>query len=274
MRVRILMMQKDESLLLEPWLAYHVNLVGAENVTVFDNGSKDEGVRSILKAATAKGVNVILQFNTREDFAQKGTRIADQIRAFDKSDPADFYIPIDCDEFVVARTQYDNFVCCSDLFFEALRPHMGESSILQIGFGYDNNPRLRGTFFTKGRLKTFFAQNTVKSLDLGFHRGSTILGGGATRTQIGYIHMHNKPFKVLIDSARTKMEGRVPDFSVETLLAHREKRGTGFHLVSELLLQNDQEYIELLHVKYKDIKLFQSNVLEERMRSLNVDLPY
>ena len=38
-RVRCIMMQKDESFLLEPWLLYNGYLFGFENLTVYDNGS-------------------------------------------------------------------------------------------------------------------------------------------------------------------------------------------------------------------------------------------
>ena len=40
-KVACVMMQKDEAILLEPWLTYHGHLFGLENLFVIDDGSDD-----------------------------------------------------------------------------------------------------------------------------------------------------------------------------------------------------------------------------------------
>ena len=57
-RVACLMMQKDEALLLRPWLLYHGLLFGFENLYVYDNGSTSDAVLAILREFAAVGVHV------------------------------------------------------------------------------------------------------------------------------------------------------------------------------------------------------------------------
>src|SRR5471030_579275 len=99
------MMQKDETYLLEPWLVYHGHLFGFENLFVFDNGSASLEVRHILARFTREGVNVDWGYASRRDFLAKGELIGGLIRTLDQRGEYDFLIPLDCDEFIVLRTE-------------------------------------------------------------------------------------------------------------------------------------------------------------------------
>jgi hypothetical protein len=41
LRIALLMMQKNERLLLDPWITYHRSLVDPASIFVFDNGFTD-----------------------------------------------------------------------------------------------------------------------------------------------------------------------------------------------------------------------------------------
>lgn len=68
MKVAVLMMQKDEYRLLEPWILHHAELFGLENLYVYDNGSTDERCLSVLKKYSEKGMSVVYDRRTFEDF--------------------------------------------------------------------------------------------------------------------------------------------------------------------------------------------------------------
>lgn len=274
MIIRIAMMQKDEAVLLRPWIDYHSALVGARNLTIFDNGSSDPGVLGVLDAAEGEGVEVIRDYPTFEHFSAKGTLIADRIKAFDRDDPADFYFPLDCDEFLVAQRRNDTIATDTAGLEEALRPHLGAPEVLRIGFGFDNDPREKGRFFPKGRAKSFFAMNACDHLDLGFHRARARSTAETQIVDVGYLHLHNKPLPLLQDGARQKMLGRVADFSRETLIAHREARGQGFHLINELLFETEEEYFDFVREKYAKAQAIHFPGFLDRMTALNTEVPY
>lgn len=135
-------------------------------------------------------------------------------------------------------------------------------------------PGRRGSFVKKGRSKTFFARDACGTLDLGFHRGQAKTSSKTVSTRISQIHMHNKPFDVLQKHARLKMEGRVSSFDRETLLAHREARGKGMHLVDEILFENETEYHAHIKQKHALSEVFTLDGFVEALRASGVDLPY
>src|SRR4051794_8936502 len=102
-RIACLMMQKDEDILLRPWLLYHGYLFGFENLYVFDNGSSSEAVLATLQAFAAVGVNVDFTHDRPEDFEFKGEVIGRTIKEFRQDDRYDIALPLDCDEFLAVR---------------------------------------------------------------------------------------------------------------------------------------------------------------------------
>jgi hypothetical protein len=44
LRIALLMMQKNEDLLLGPWIRYHTNFTANSSIFIFDNGSSIPGV--------------------------------------------------------------------------------------------------------------------------------------------------------------------------------------------------------------------------------------
>ncbi|HYP03166.1 MAG TPA: glycosyltransferase family 2 protein, partial [Cyanobium sp.] len=95
MKIACIMMQKNETLLIDPWLRYHTALFGSEHVYVYDNASTDTAVIRTLQNAETSGVNVFWDYTRQDDFMNKGKIIAGLIKRLDKERPYDFYFPLD-----------------------------------------------------------------------------------------------------------------------------------------------------------------------------------
>lgn len=274
MKISILMMQKNEDVLLKLWATYHGELFGYQNLHIIDNGSTLSSVVGELKTLEAKGAHVEWQYPTVADFARKGELIAARIRFLDANDPSDFYFPVDCDELVMAGLEDGSVACNATAMSSILQPHLNSPHVLTIGSGYDNFPAEQGAFFLRKREKSFFAERACAALDIGFHRGLALASEQRIETGVVYVHLHNKPFELLQAHARQKMVGRVPDFKKETLLAHRAARGNGMHLIDELLFADEAEYFQFLRSKYANSEKVRLVNLEGVLMQLNVSLPY
>lgn len=69
--VACVMMQKDEAILLEPWLTYHGHLFGFSNLHVIDNGSTRADVQAVLHRFAALGVHVDYSHPSHDDYLRK-----------------------------------------------------------------------------------------------------------------------------------------------------------------------------------------------------------
>ncbi|WP_447439899.1 glycosyltransferase family 2 protein [Escherichia coli] len=244
MKIACLMMQKNETNLLKPWIEYHSMIFGIKNIFVYDNGSTDKVCIDILKRYEAKGLSVEWAFNTKNDFENKGRIFSDRIKKLDQStSPYDFYFPLDCDEFIAyERSPGDLLVDRRSIELE-LENYIGCQSTLAINAGYDNNPLYDQFYFRSDeQRKTFFYKDTCMSLDMGFHSGKTHLGSETKKTKIVYIHHHYKEFHNYQVSAKEKLKGRVTDFSISSLKMHRDNKGPGYHLIGALLTTEEEYY--------------------------------
>lgn len=274
MKCKAIMMQKNEDLLLPVWVRFFGRLFGHENLYIFDNGSTLPAVTDFLKRIEKKNVHVIWQYNSVDDFARKGDLIADLIKDLDRTDPADFYFPLDCDEFIIIHKD-GNYSCSRSAIETILQRHIGTQDVLMFGSNFDNYPGKPGQFVRKSRRKCFFARGTCEYLDLGFHKAraksSTI-----RQTVRGFwqVHLHNKPLQMLKDHSRQKMIGRVTSFDRDTLLAHRDNRGQGMHLVDKMLLETEEDYQAFAAEKYKGLEIVELPAFQNALRKSGAELPY
>ena len=95
MRIACIMMQRNERSLLGPWLAYHADLFGIENLYVFDNGSDDRETRDTLTRFERLGLNLDWGRPGSQYFNAKGERVANCIKWLDEHQGYDFYFPLD-----------------------------------------------------------------------------------------------------------------------------------------------------------------------------------
>ena len=275
MKIACLMMQKNETSLLKPWLDYHIMIFGIKNIFLYDNGSTDTTCINILKNYETKGLNVTWDFNTKNDFEQKGQIFSDKIKNLDKSIfPYDFYFPLDCDEFIAYERNPGDLLMDKKSIEIELENHIGCQSTLAINAGYDNNPLFNQYYFRSDeQRKTFFYKGTCLTLDMGFHSGKTNLGAETKKTKIHYIHHHYKEFYNYQTSAREKLLGRVKDFSTSTLEMHRANKGPGYHLIGALLTTEEEYYFSFYNnFKSQTAKYYQMEFVSFFLKGLGLNI--
>lgn len=239
LRLAVIMMQRNEDVLLDAWLKYHCTLFGAENVWVLDNGTDSPACITTMQNFAALGVNIrshpgFHAFNTKG--ALVASTIASEMQGYD------WVFPVDCDEFV----------CCSDNGCPVMSRHQleeeleeaarGGCPVLRIESGYWNVPHTSDGYVQQV-MKVVLSPGFAVPLDEGFHLYSfdrktpTIEPDLIAPTRIAIMHLHNRPYAELLSSARRKLESRVPDFLPSTM---RDFRGAGWHLCRYFLMDEDQ----------------------------------
>jgi len=242
LRIALLMMQKNESLLLDPWINYHRALVDPDSIFIFDNGSTDPQTLAILKAAEESGLSVNRSFDQQQDFFKTGTILAEAIKQLDQSDPHDFYFPMDCDEFLAC--DLDGRISCSIHDIEdALANLTYSNKVLTIPHKYANSPYHPNRYTkTTSSKKCFFARGACESLDHGFHQGRSIAGSEELETGITYLEFHYKPYLAHMRLSRQKIEYLLPNLKRRTLSDYAKRLRSGHHAASALL-QSEYTYL-------------------------------
>lgn len=275
MIIKIVAMHKDEDLLLETWALYHSAMFGSENVFIIDNGSTKTKVKGTLVELENIGINVIYDYSSPDHFAQKGQVVANIIKELDSDNPADFYFPLDCDEFLcIFDREIKKFLFGYDNITHYLRSLIGKNETLTIGYGADNCPWDVEKFIVKGRKKCFFTQNNCYELDIGFHKGRSVRSPFYFQTSICYLHLHNKPIDRIVSDAKQKMLNRVDSFDRDYLIKYKEEKKRGWHLIDELLIENDSDYINFIKNKYVKFNLVNINEFERDLNAHGLTYPY
>lgn len=227
MKVRCVMMQKNEVILLEPWLKWHGYLFGFENLTVIDNGSTRPEITDILEKYERVGVNIRRDFDKAADFVNKGSAVAQVARDMPAAEPDEILIPIDCDEFVALWREGK---ICTDRMkilahFEELARIPGHYRVVTNLFNILGRP---GWFWPQGAGKVIFRRRSFGGVDHGFHHGQSNPCSTETVSSIVYYHFHNKPHAEYVTSAWNKLLPFAPDtLNSETL---KDWKGAGGHL--------------------------------------------
>jgi len=241
MKVAILMMQKNESALLETWIKYHGYLVGFENLYIYDNGSEERDVAEILNRYQELGVDVEIGFNQKAHFEKKGELFYDKIKELQASNKAyDFFVPLDCDEFLATLDEEGNVSCDRGSLAAEFERYVGKKELLLIESQYYNSVLSDSWFSKQPYRKCFFYKDTIKSLDVGFHWGKVNESDKEFVSRLVHFHFHNKPFSIGKRHATEKLKGRVKDFSLETL---KNYKGAGLHLL-RFFIQDELSYIK------------------------------
>jgi len=236
-KIACVMMQKDEAFLLRPWLAYHGYLFGFENLFVFDNGSALPEVRATLSEFARKGVHVDWERDSRQDYLGKGDLIGARIASLDATHEYDFLIPLDCDEFILLRTEAD-FVCAREPILAHLTQLAGEKRILRFPYQLANHPLDPDIYHRFDFFKVFFASGTSMPIDHGHHVTEYSPGMEILETRLVHLHFHYKVFDMKIRQARQSWVGTINVDDREQLAAYN---GPSAHL-NRLLLQNKDQY--------------------------------
>lgn len=227
MKLCCLMMQKDEDRLLDTWLRFYEWLVGPECIFIWDNGSSSASTIEYLRSAEQRGVTVFWDRSTPEEYERKHLIIGNQIREFDASHQFDFYLPLDCDEFLATRSE-NEVECDRSAIFKVFEKHALAIGPLRIGGSYYNVPTSDHGFFFWKESKVMFRRGTFASTDHGYHHGSAVSGAPEVETDFVHLHFQHKPLGTLLKHARSKLHLRIKDFSSEALASYK---GSGSHLV-------------------------------------------
>lgn len=264
MKVACIMMQKNEIELLKPWFYYHSSIFEASNIYILDNGSTDKAVLSTLKSIESLGAKVIYKYNTNQDFERKGDIIGGLITELDNGS-YDFFMPLDCDEFVAVYDQNGN-VSCNKLDIQSeLNNNINSKDTLVISGQLFNCPLNNKLFHYQETRKTFFTKKSFRSLDLGYHWGKSI-SLGEHKTKITHFHFHNKPFNILLSHAREKLKSRVDSFDPEYLKTYN---GLGSHMVRYFLITED-EYL----TQFENLSYIETSSIIDALSKCHEKIPY
>jgi hypothetical protein len=247
-RVACTVMLKDESVLVNPFLEYHADLFGAENLYVVDNGSTDPVVLEALRKFERVGVKVDRSHPTAADYAQKGTIIGDLVTRLDREGDHDFYVLLDCDEFVVLRLG-DGYTCDPKAILDHLGGMRGETRILKVDTNLSNIPGWPGVFQSAPYAKTIFPRDVLLSTDHGHHIGTSRTGSGHLPCDIVYVHYHYRSFDEILRFARRKLAPMMPVEDLDDPKKLRRFRGIGNHMVGYMTGGADSYYGQFRNVQ-------------------------
>ncbi|NHN88526.1 glycosyltransferase family 2 protein [Acetobacter conturbans] len=258
---RCITMQKNERTLLEPWLLHHASLFGFSALTVIDNGSDDPVVRNILRRYEKRGVTVIWDRTSRDDFIHKGDVIADVIRRWDREGGYDFAFPLDCDEFIVALT--DHLAWDQRTVLSALETMSGRQATFINDRILLNVPSRPGYFLPQIVTRPVLAAGSIVSLDHGFHSARTIYPYHWVQAPLACLHLHNRPhFSDIQAAALEKLRHLIGDADPATVTPTLE----GQHLYS-YFQSTEEEFVQ----QYRDHADVYVPGIREHFERLGVD---
>lgn len=238
MKIACLMMQKNETSLLDTWITYHGTLFGFNNIFVFDNGSEDKTIDAIYQKHIPSGISIQRSFTKKSDFYNKGHVLGGYIKFLDSADNYDFIMPLDCDEFLAVQLENGEVKCdVRSIEFE-LSKFKDTVHPLSIKGSYFNIPQRHEMFYFYPESKMFFGSKTFEFMDEGFHVARTRLSNTSIQTNIVHFHYSNKPFDMGQRHAKEKLSGLINDFSKENMANYS---GPGDHL-KRFFIHSEEEY--------------------------------
>jgi hypothetical protein len=235
-------MQKNEALLAHNWLKYYSGITSPSSIYVIDNGSSEESAK-IYCSMQNTGLNLRRQ-EGKKYFEDKGNVLLDWAREEHKRKNFDFIYFADADEFLFASNHGDISSSKQVICDELRRLSRSKNNIFRIKYGFVNIPETTlASPDYYGSQKIVLGASALEiadmQMDLGFHLydwgnledSSTY--GYIEHTNLGYIHLHNKPYDLFREHALEKLSGRVDLNDMQTL---RNYKGAGMHLIRRLLM--------------------------------------
>ena len=174
--VAVVTFQKDETVFLPLWIAWHSFLFGFRALTVIDHNSTDTRTIDVLKNASSSGVRIV---HTYVHFTQKHEVLTRVLNSFNTT----LIIPLDADELLVA--------CQGDLEYADDQKWRVDQSLRRAvdmenekfklasrpscGHGMPQRTMCdTSAMLWNSRSKTFYRRSTFVSTDQGNHYGSSL----------------------------------------------------------------------------------------------------
>ncbi|MGI4745029.1 MAG: glycosyltransferase family 2 protein [Janthinobacterium lividum] len=250
--IACILMMKNEQTLAEPWLLYHADLFGLENLYVFDNGSTDIHSLSLLKKYEEKGLNVDRFFKTPIAFTNKGEILGQLIKALEGLNKYDYFVPLDCDEFIMLRDSAleDGYTCSKDRiigYFDSIGADEGR--VLLVNENLMNILGRTGEFRRALYSKTIYPKGAFVEMDHGYHGGISSRAPGYREIDIVYAHFHFRPYEELVQFAREKLRMTLTDAQIDDKLWLSSFKGPGFHMVGYLTGNAESYYSQFRAIR-------------------------
>jgi hypothetical protein len=243
-------MQKNEDHLLEIWLKYYADLVGAKGIFLIDNGSISSKTIGIIDEHKKTGINY-LSFDKSEDFENKGLILWKVACECFKNGYKLAFFP-DIDEILAVSDRGTPILKQESVLNEFNRLLSEPESIFRVGTGWFNIPHTSKVSESPHRNKKVIIRHDATEnlvLDLGCHlwdwsKNCDVTSFGEIgATSFGVIHFHYRPYEEWVDRAKIKMNKRMSSFSPEEC---KKYRGAGMHLAQGLLKSRSQYYSDCL----------------------------
>lgn len=199
--ISIILMQKNEDVLLPIFVDYYGEIFGYSNIYILDNGS-DKHMTNLLAGARRKGSHIISEYNKPENFSDKG-EVCKNFYVHELGAKGVF-LPLDCDEFLVA---IENQRLTNDPQF--LKSFFGnlDDGMYKIAGKFRNNPYKHNEYYhwPHARDKLFFKNFPPTDLCRGYHEcagdeNSTKLKG------LFYFEFHNRDYQSMITESENKLK--------------------------------------------------------------------
>ncbi|MBB4198012.1 hypothetical protein GGD83_001805 [Rhodoblastus sphagnicola] len=266
-KVAALMIQKDEVDLLEPWILYHGDLFGYDNLYIWDNGSADPRIADLIEKWSDRGVRFFDGARRPERYRDKGRLLGDQIGNLERFAYYDFFLPLDCDEFIalkaidgVIETRREKILAA----FDALDP---DADLFAVDYNHPNSLGVRNRFFGWEFNKKFVRNNAFVSMDHGGHTIVTKSAKPATPSPFAYIHFYYRPFAHMRENSRAKLILQ-PEILELPEAALRQNR------LGRYLVMDEAEYLAEFVAMEAKVRAYQAPDLEAFFHRFGRKLPF
>jgi hypothetical protein len=244
-RTAILMMQKDEQLLLRPWFEYHAAILGAENLYIFDNGSRAPTVPGLLDTLEEAGANIIREHDDHASFCNKGIVFLKHMKHL-KRRGYRLFIPMDCDEFLAVKCPGGPIIDHREIHRELARSR--GTTVLQTTHCYLNHPA-KPTWFRKSPFnKVLGTFEGIEWLGEGFHR----VRAPMEPSNFTYLHLHYRPYEDFRARAAAKIVAHGHSLDPHDLETFAGSSENGRHSATEYLMDEDAYHAMLEAQGYED----------------------
>lgn len=230
-KIALILIQKNESLLLEPWIQCHASVIDTFSILSYDNGSTDATTLAILATAESIGFNIKNTYSQQKESYARGGMFDQLIQGLDASHPHDFDFPIDGDESL-ACDRDGKISCQRDV---TLAPLVRDGKVLTRPHQYVNNSyRINRYSKVTTCKKYFFAQGACEALSDGFHEGKSKNGKQECDAKIPSITLHCKPCADHMRLSAQKVEYLRSELSRKNLVAYAKSRKSSYHAAHSL----------------------------------------